>query len=952
MTVRARQSDLLLERRSELESASVALGQAASGEGRILLVEGPAGIGKTRLLAAIGEMASQAGFEVHRGGGDDLESGFAYGVLRQLLAPALARLNAAERAVVLEGPASFVASVVEGTVGDGANGLGDEGLRAAYGLYQLVQDLAESRPRLSCVDDAQWADLPSLHALGFVARRLTGLPVLLVFASRRSVEGPVKNLLGRLEPISGTRRLDLSPLGEEAVSTLARAALDRDLDASLCRRLWQMTGGNPFLVRELLVELAVDEKEWDNLASSAIECLVPHQVGRSVLRRLAAEGATAMNLAEAVAVLGEGALQEVAQLAGLGELEAVAAADRLVAVEILAPGTHLRFAHPILRQAVRAQIPPARRSLAHAQAARMLADQGQPLDRVAAQLLEALARADRWVVETLVAAAGQERLRGSPETAASLLARALAEPARPELRPRITLSLAEAQAQSGHSDAVATARHALACARGTTEEPEARLHLIRTLGLTGDFWSALDLLGGGSGEEAALDPELAVQLEAELLGIARLHIPTRHEALARLHRLAPLALPPRPASVVLLANLALAALERNEAPPKVAELAALALTEDWLIESGTFQLAYACEALMYIDRFEEAKRACDAAVEAAQRSGSLMLAVIAYGMRSNLNVRRGAVAQGAADARISYELSGELVARGLPPEGHPFGRAHLANALMAQGEWDEAGRVLADPDPAERAVENPMYLERRGRFRLARGDAAGALEDLLACGRELAGRGGVDTPAMLAWRSQAALALLNMAEKPRAQELVTEELQLATIAQVPGAIGEALVTTGLIEGGDQGIRRLRDAVDVLEASPRVLTRVRALAELGSMLRRNRKSQAARPFLVAALDLAHRHGATGLEDRAREELVIAGGRPRRAATTGLEALTATESRVAQLVVQGLTNRQIASSLFVSTRTVTTHLTHVYQKLGMVNRAELSAFLKDRLKTSVL
>ena len=103
--------------------------------------------------------------------------------------------------------------------------------------------------------------------------------------------------------------------------------------------------------------------------------------------------------------------------------------------------------------------------------------------------------------------------------------------------------------------------------------------------------------------------------------------------------------------------------------------------------------------------------------------------------------------------------------------------------------------------------------------------------------------------------------------------------------------------------------------------------------------------------MAALDLAHGHGATGLEDRAHEELVIAGGRPHRAATTGLEALTATESRVAQLVVQGLTDRKIASSLFVSTRTVTTHLTHVYQKLGMVNRAELSAFLEDRLKISV-
>jgi DNA-binding CsgD family transcriptional regulator/tetratricopeptide (TPR) repeat protein len=405
------------------------------------------------------------------------------------------------------------------------------------------------------------------------------------------------------------------------------------------------------------------------------------------------------------------------------------------------------------------------------------------------------------------------------------------------------------------------------------------------------------------------------------------------------------ALPPRPTSVVLLANLALTALERSETPERIAQLAQLALSEGWLIDSGSFQFAYAGEALMFIDRLAEAKTACDAAVEAAQRRGSVMLSTVAHGLRSNLNVRRGAVAEAEADARISYQLSVELTDRGLPASGVPFGRAHLANALIARGEWDEAGRVLADAEPDERAEENPFFLERRGWFRLEQGDAAAAITDFLECGRSLERRGGVDTPSMLPWRSSAALALLQVSDEGRATELASEELVLSRKQQVTGAIAEALIVVGIIEGGEQGIRRLREAVDILRGSPRVLTRIRALTELGSMLRRNRERQAARAVLVTALDLAHRHGATALAHRAREELVIAGGRPRRPAVEGVEALTPSERRVADFAAQGLTNRQIAGRLFISARTVSAHLTPVYQKLGVVSRADLSARLEE-------
>jgi ATP/maltotriose-dependent transcriptional regulator MalT len=944
VTVRAARSDLFLERQDELETARQAIAEVASGAGRLLLLQGPAGIGKTRLLQAITDMGRDAGFEIHSARGDDLETGFAYGVLRQLLAPVLARLDPADRAVVLEGHARFLASLVESDAGpDG--GLSSDVLAPAYGLYQLIQDLTEQVPWLLCVDDVHWADLPSLHALGFLTRRLADVPVLLLFASRHSDDGPLGDVLARFTTVAGSRRLSLSPLGEEAVAALAHS-VDPDVDVPVCRRLWQITGGNPFLVRELLAAVSADEERLAQLDTSDIEGLVPERVGQSVVRRLLAAGDEAVRLAEAIAVLGEAGLQEAAQLAGLDELQSVTAADRLVAADIVAPESHLRFAHPILREAVRSRVPPMRRSLAHADAARLLSQRGAPLERVAAQLLEALPRRDPWVVETLLAAAARERLRGSPDTAVSLLVRALAEPPLPNLRPSVTIALAKAQAQGAHQDAVATAREAVAVASEPGEEAQATLQLAQTLALAGDFWSALELLEKQSSAEFALDPELALQLEAELLGSARLDTSARADALARLDRLAPLASPPRPTSVVLLANLALTAQERSEPPDSVAHLARLALTEDWLIESGSFQVAYAAEALMFVDLLEEAKRACDAAVDAAQSRGFVMLATVVHGLRSDVNLRRGAVAEAEADARICYRLGAESVARGLPATGMPFPRAHLANALISRGEWDEAGRVLAEAQRDERAEENPFYLDCRGRVRLAQGDSGAALVDFLACGRSLAGRGGVDTPSVLPWRSQAALALIQLADQPRAHELATEELNLATKQQVPGAIAEALIAVGLAEGGEDGTRRLQDAVHMLEGSPRVLTRVRALIELGAMLRRNRQRQQARDFLVTALDLAYRHGATALADRAHEELLIAGGRPRRPATTGVDALTPSELRVAELAAGGLTNRQIAGRLFVSARTVATHLTHIYQKLGVDSRADLTTLFNDR------
>jgi DNA-binding CsgD family transcriptional regulator len=673
----------------------------------------------------------------------------------------------------------------------------------------------------------------------------------------------------------------------------------------------------------------------------SVAALVPPAVAESVARRVTAAGETAMKLAEAVAVLGETTLTDAGKLAELAETEVVAAADRLAAVDILARGALLTFVHPVVREAARGQMSPARLAMIHTRAAIQLDERGAPLERVASHLLEGAPQGNEWIAKTLVAAAAEEERRGLPETALSLLLRAREEPPPLEMRHLVNFAIAKAQARTGHPDAVNTARQVLASAPSPSEQAEAALHLARTLGTSGDLWSALDLLHANR-DDLGIDPDLSLQLEAELLGVARLRAATRDGALRRLDELSSRAFPPRPATRVLLANLALTALERSEPPDRVVDLAQMALAEGSIVGDMSFQLVYALEALTWTDHLDDAARWCDVAATVARSSGALKQAVLAAHWRSVVNLRRGAVPDAEADARFAYDLT-----IGTAPSWRtPFARAGLADVLVVKGQISEATHVLGVPEAEEEAHDNPFYLESRGRLHLARGDARAAVSDFLDCGSVLSRRGGVDAPASFPWRSQAAIALLRCGERVQAREMASDELSLAERSNIPGVVAEPLIALAMIEDGESGMARLRMALEILGHSPRILTRIRAMTSLGAMLRRNGQVREARDHLLGAMNLAHHHAADGLEDDARRELVVAGGRPRRPATTGLAALTPSELRVAQLVAQGLSNRQIAHYLYVAPRTVTTHLTHIYQKIGVTDRSELSAIVADQ------
>jgi DNA-binding CsgD family transcriptional regulator len=242
------------------------------------------------------------------------------------------------------------------------------------------------------------------------------------------------------------------------------------------------------------------------------------------------------------------------------------------------------------------------------------------------------------------------------------------------------------------------------------------------------------------------------------------------------------------------------------------------------------------------------------------------------------------------------------------------------------------------------AHSTALMLEARGRARQVAGRTADAVSDLRAAGEIFDGLG-LHNPNATSWRSALALMLRN-SQREEALCLIGDELEDALRIGNPRAIGVALRARGIAIGGSDGRADLEEAVAVLKASPARLEYARALVALGSHMRRTGARSAARERLRAGLDIAVATGAERLAEHAHAELEASGARLRRERITGRDALTPSELRVANLAAEGLTNAEIAQALFVTPKTVDTHLSHAYSKLGIGTRRDLGAALEQR------
>lgn len=925
----------LLERDEEM-MALADLGRRARIEGGVVLIAGEAGIGKTALLDAAREQASLTGARVLRARCAELEREFPYGVVRQLLTPLLLTLDPSSRDALFDGAAALARPVLLGAAQPRQEPDPDFG--TLHGLYWLLATLAQRESLLLAIDDLQWSDGPSLRLLQFLRRR-QGLPLLIVAAVRPDDAGPAAASLADLIDDPSVTVLRPRPLSLEAVDRVVRSRV-AGADEHLAADCLQATGGVPLY----LVSVLEDLTETGATTAEALGGRASRQVSHSVWRRLAACGPDAVALAEAVAVLGDGAdLPRVAALAGVSEPAALSAEEALVACAVLDRVRPLAFVHPVVRTAVYLKLSDTERGARHARAAAELAGAGASADTVAAQLMRATPGAANGALGVLRDAAAHALEQGAPEVAVSYLGRALTEPGPADERVEILMTLAQAESRAG----MATALGHLAEAAQLATRPEIRqaaiVTLARGLGTAGRSLESIDLLDQEISALTDRDPGQAAQLQLELLSLSDLDLAARPYALERIER-ADWRLQDSGGPLRDLHE-ATARVMSGDRREEAIALVERALAGDELVEqalAGAPHFTFAAFALIHSGAFDLAQSQLDRMRDAAQLHGSAVGFALATALRAFLGSHRGSLVEAEADGRAAVAVA-EL--NGWPPMAQAAFAA-LADVLLERGEPDavfEAAEVAGiELEALDGSTQGTVLLELRGRVRLAQSRLEESLADTLEAGDRYT-RWGVLNPAAFAWRSNAARALQQLGEVERARELATEELELARRWDAPRTIGVALNALAAVQERDEQISTLREAVEVLRGSGSQTVLARSLADLGAALRRSNRRSDARSPLRQALDLAREAGADGLADRAYTELWATGARPRIPRRMGLDALTPSERRVADMAASGLSNAQIAQALFVTVKTVEMHLTGAYRKLDLDSRSQLGVAL---------
>jgi DNA-binding CsgD family transcriptional regulator len=935
-------TSLLLEREVQVAALRALADGARSGGGRFVVIEGTAGIGKTRLLAEARAIAGSAGMRVLAARGGELEGEFAYGIVRQLFEPLLAAVSPDLRVELLSGPAALIASLLGASqLADSQDAAAEGSFAIVHGFYWLAANVALQRPTLLAIDDLHWADTPSLRWLLYLTRRLEGVP-LLVAAGTRPPEGEGRDPILVAELIADPEAAAIrpEPLGRASIAVLAQKLHGLEPDEAFCAALQTATGGNPLFVGAVLDAVAREGTSPTAEHAARLLEIGAQGVARVVGLRLARLRPAALALLRAASVLGDGAeLRHAAALAGVEAGELGPAAAVLVRLDLLRREDPLEFFHPVVRRAVYETLDVVEREAAHRSAAEMLLEAGAPPESAAVHLLRVVPRADSFVVSTLRQAAERSLAQGGADAAVGYLSRALEEQLDPAARAEVLVELGLAERRTNGPAAADHLRAGLELLADPGRRGEVALELGRALWFTDRIADALAVFERAFGEvDRERDADLYELLLAELISSAWWNTRTYPIAEAAIGELDLDALHGGLGSEILLATMAhyesRLALHREHA----IELARRALTSGNLLASGSIAFIYAVNALFRSGVLDEAVPIFDQAVAQAYRRGDIFNLAYLLLWRGKCQTDRGDLRAAVADLREAIDLS---VAHGMRV-AWPHNIGFLAHVLLEQGEADEATRVIDRGGFPEQLPLDQVHLVwfrlHRARVRIETGSPERGVEELRQVG-EILRLVLFDNPSNVPWRSWAAEGLRLLDRNDEARVLAADELALARRWGDPHAIGASLRVLGLVAGGTAGIGLLREAVEVLAGSEARLKYAYALVDLGAALRRENRRTEARERLREGVDLAQRLGAFGLAGRANEEIAATGARPRKVLQTGLDALTTSERRVGQLAADGMTNKEIAQTLFVTIKTVEVHLSHAYRKLEISSRAQL-------------
>lgn len=934
----------LLERTAEFEAIEESIERGRRADGEMLVVEGPSGIGKSRLLAAAGAIAAERGAEVLTTCGGELEREYPFGLVRRLLEGRVARATAEERAAIFQGHAALAESLLGPSSSSTESTLTDE-FHLIHSLYWVVTNLADESHLVLVADDLQWADELSLRFFLYLAQRLAELPITIIGAVRTGDPAAEADLIARLL-LQAHSSLRLTELSVDGVKQLFTALLpDVAADDDTVTDSWNATRGNPFLLGQLASVISrADGAKAD--VGARVEDMAPEAVARSVMLRLTQLGEDAVALARAVSVLGTTiSLLAAAELAGLDFAAASVAADRLRAAQILSDTEDLGFYHPMIRSAVYNRYPANLRAEAHLRAAELIHRAGGDVDRIAVHLMRGAPTTAEWARSALHEAARDAGRKGAPAMAAVYLRQALLIP-RPDPREDagLLVDLGIMEAAAGEKTALSHLEKALELIEDAGERDRAMYALGQTLFRYGRSEEARTVFRRGA-DAFADDRDVALRFEAGFMASAAYLVdraPEAHERVARLTAQFPDFSDMSPSERLIVLHLAVF---RAMCSPGSEEHATLALrvlgdgVQLWRATSDGMAMTHAMFALTWCGFGQEAADLGERLlVESRSRGDSLIFAEVSLA-RSLAMYSLGRV----SDAMVDAQAAIVGMRRGWN-SSVPAPQGVLAYCLIDRDELDDAAEILADAQERLRDGEtrtlNVWFYMARGRLRLARCEHQGALDDFLRVGSLLEANTFVNPGYMLLpWRAHAGAAAHALGRREDGIAMIDRDIDLAREFGLSSTLGAALRIRALV-GGDPDMRMLAESVEVLR-QPRAsaLELARTLCEFGAAERRAGKRVQSREALRQALDLAHTAGAVAVERRAHEELLASGARPRRPVLQGADALTPSEARIASLMAKGLTSRNIAETLYLTMSTVEWHRRNIYRKLDVASREAL-------------